>query len=666
MSTPVTDAMPQGNAEGFRKYFRYDILAGFLVFLIALPLCLAISLASGYPAIAGVLTAIVGSLVSSLISNSELTIKGPAAGLIVIAISAVTSFGYTGGLDPAADAAAYRMALAVGVAAGIIQIVFGLVKAGTLGDFFPISTVHGMLAAIGVIIVLKQLPITIGQSADGEPLEVLRELPEKFQDANPEIAIIGVTSLIILFGLPLLKKVFRNRIFHLVPAQMVVLLVAVPLGIWFDLAHEHTYSWGGEKFAVGEQFLVNVPRNLVSAIAHPDFSVFTNPTTRYDALKWVLMFALIGSLESLLSAKAIDMIDPWKRKSNQNRDLVAIGVANTAVAFFGGLPMISEIVRSKANIDGGARTRFADVWHGVFLLGFVALAPGLIHRIPLAALAAMLVYTGFRLASPREFVNVFRVGREQLLIFVCTIIGVLATDLLIGIGIGVAVKAAIHLINGVPLSSMYKPYLEIVPQGDDTVLISARGSAVFSNWIPFKREIEQVGLAERNNVIVDLSGTKLVDHSVMEKLHELEQDFHQANLRLEVVGLENHNQLSAHPLAARKKGAATIRRITIVAEDSLEHSIEEELSRLDVRQYVATPCRAAIDSHTPRDCYVRLELVATRHVCEQLLASLQATMPSSEVLTITIDDVLFNRIGIVESPVSVAKENCSELAQLNS
>jgi MFS superfamily sulfate permease-like transporter len=268
------------------------------------------------------------------------------------------------------------------------------------------------------------------------------------------------------------------------------------------------------------------------------------------------MFTLIGSLESMLSAKAIDLIDPWKRKTNLNRDLVAVGVANTAVGFIGGLPMISEIVRSKANIDNGARTRFADMWHGVFLLSFVALAPALIHRIPLAALAAMLVYTGFRLASPREFINVFKIGPEQLLIFVSTIVGVLATDLLIGVAIGIVVKAAIHVVNGVPLTSMFKPYLEVLPQGDDTVVITARGSAVFSNWLSFKRQIEQIGLQEKNNVIVDLSGTKLVDHSVMEKLHEMEEDFKQAGLHFEVIGLEDHKEFSSHPFAARKRVAS--------------------------------------------------------------------------------------------------------------
>ncbi len=555
MSDTFTDTdAPRGNAEGFKRYFKYDVFSGLLVFLIALPLCIGISLASGFPAIAGIFTAIVGSILTTFISNSELTIKGPAAGLIVIVYGAVTSFGFTGGQDPVADANAYRMALAIGVVAGVIQIVLGLVRAGVLGDFFPTSAVHGMLAAIGVIIMLKQIPVAVGQSAKGEPLEILRQIPEKIMHANPEVAVIGIVSLLILFGLPLLKKVIKNRIFQLIPGQLVVLLVAVPMGLYFDLSHEHTYTWGQQSFKLGPDFLVK-ELDLFGAIALPDFSVFANPSLRGAAIKWVIMFTLIGSLESMLSAKAVDMLDPWKRKANLNRDLVAVGLANTAVSCIGGLPMISEIVRSKANIDNGARTRFADMWHGVFLLTFVAMAPGLIHRIPLAALAAMLVYTGFRLASPREFINVFKIGPEQLLIFISTIIGVLATDLLVGIGIGIAVKAVIHLINGVPISSMYKPYLEVTPQGDDTVVISASGSAVFTNWIPFKRQIEQIGLGARNNIVVDLSGTKLVDHSVMEKLHEMESDFHQAGLKFEVVGLDSHRQFSTHPHAARKRRA---------------------------------------------------------------------------------------------------------------
>jgi MFS superfamily sulfate permease-like transporter len=639
MSTPAlaVDEVPRGNAAGFKKYFKQDFFSGLLVFLIALPLCIGISLASGFPATAGIFTAIVGSILTSLISNSELTIKGPAAGLIVIVFGAVTSFGFTGGQDPAADFAAYRMALAVGVVAGVIQILFGLVRAGVLGDFFPTSAVHGMLAAIGVIIMLKQIPVAVGQTAKGEPLEILREIPEKLMNANPEIAAIGIVSLIILFGMPILKKHIKNRFVQLIPGQMIVLLVAVPMSHYFDLAHEHTFSWNQHQISIGPEFLVK-ELHLFSALTYPDFSVFTNPDLRLSAAKWVIMFALIGTLESMLSAKAIDMLDPWKRKTNLNRDLVAVGIANTAVACIGGLPMISEIVRSKANIDNGARTRFADMWHGFFLLGMVALAPALIHHIPLAALAAMLVYTGFRLASPREFINVFKIGPEQLVIFCTTIVAVLATDLLIGIGIGIAVKAFIHLLNGLPLSSLVKPYLEVSTQGDDTVIITARGSAVFTNWIPFKREIEQLGLAERNNVIIDLSGTKLVDHSVMEKLHEMEGDFEQAGLRFSVVGLEGHTGLSSHPHATRKKGGRGMRRLTIVADRSDESVLVNHLASFGALSCTSTECRErqAGSGETHR---ARIEILAAPEACNQMLGYLRRETPNLNRVTVSVESV---------------------------
>ena len=537
--------IPKTGLAGLRENFGNDLLSGFLVFLIALPLCLGISIASGYPAIAGVFTAIVGGLISHFISNSELTIKGPAAGLIVIAVGCVTDFGYTMGQSPTADYQAYRMALAVGVAAGILQILLGVFRSGILGEFFPSSAVHGMLAAIGIIIIAKQLPVALGAFAKGGPLDLLIHIPDHFTHMNPAIAMIGGISLLILFGLPLIK----NRYIRMIPGPMLVILIAVPLGMWLDISHEHIYTLAGHLYQVGEEFLVAVPNNIFKAITTPDFAALALP----KAWKWVIMFALIGSLESLLSAKAVDLIDPWKRKTNQDRDMLAVGIGNTICAFIGGLPMISEIVRSRANIDNGARTRYANLFHGVFLLLFVALVPNLIHRIPLAALAAMLVYTGYRLAHPREFLHVYEIGSEQLTVFVTTIVAVLATDLLIGIAIGIGVKLGFHFYSGVPLRSLFRPKMEVAADGKDHFLIKVEGSAIFSNWIYLKRKIEKLAFEEKKNVTLDLADVRLVDHSVMTKISELKADFVSVGLKLEVKGLNNHEPFSKHPLAARRK-----------------------------------------------------------------------------------------------------------------
>lgn len=534
---------PRGTLAGLRDYWKHDLLSGFLVFLIALPLCLGIALACGYPAISGIFTAIIGGMLATFFSNSELTIKGPAAGLIVIAIGCVTDFGFTGGRDPAADFQAYRLALGVGVVAGSIQILFGVFRAGILGEFFPSSAVHGLLASIGVIIIAKQFPITLGLGSEGTPLELLAKIPQFILNMNPLVGLIGVVSLIIMFGYPLI----RNPKLKMVPAPMVVLLVTVPLGLYFNLSQEQTYSFNGRDYPLGPSFLVNVPANMFSAITFPDFSGVATAT----GWKYIILFAFIGSLESLLSAKAIDEIDPWRRKTNHDRDLLAVGMGNTAAAFIGGLPMISEIVRSKANIDNGARTRFANMFHGSFLLISVALVPGLINQIPLAALGAMLVFTGYRLASPQSFVHMYQVGREQLVIFVSTIIGVLATDLLVGIGIGICVKAMIHLIQGTPPLSLLRLRVDVHQSGPDPARVAVKESAVFSTWIALRKRLEP--FKDKPAVVLDLSDTCLVDHTVMERLNEMKKEYKEAGSELIVEGLDQHQRLSDYPTAARRK-----------------------------------------------------------------------------------------------------------------
>ena len=257
--TLEANQVPRGTFAGLRSYWKSDLLSGFLVFLIALPLCLGISLACGYPAIAGIFTAIIGGLLATFFSNSELTIKGPAAGLIVIAIGCVTEFGFTGGRDPAADFQAYRLALGVGVAAGAIQILFGVFRAGILGEFFPSAAVHGLLASIGIIIIAKQFPITMGLGSEGTPLELLAKIPQFIVGMNPIVGLIGVISLIIMFGYPLIK----NPKLRVIPAPMVVLLVTVPLGIYFSLSQERTYSVQRSRLHPWAGFPCQCPREHV-------------------------------------------------------------------------------------------------------------------------------------------------------------------------------------------------------------------------------------------------------------------------------------------------------------------------------------------------------------------------------------------------------------------
>ncbi len=519
---------PRGNWEGLKLHANADILSGFLVFLIALPLCLGIALASGYPAIAGILSAIVGGIVATFFSNSELTIKGPAAGLIVIALGCVTEFGFTGGVDPAKDYQAYRLALGVGVAAGIVQILFGVFRLGILGEFFPLAAIHGLLASIGIIIIAKQFPVLLGLQPEGPPLELLASIPSFILNMNPGVGAIGMISLTIVAGYTLIK----NPKLRIIPAPMMMLLITVPMGVYVGIGEERSYTLNNQIYQLGEKFLVNVPSNIFNALAFPDFSGLTSET----GIKYVILFALIGSLESLLSAKAVDAIDPWKRKTNMDRDMLAVGLGNTLSAFIGGLPMISEIVRSKANIDNGARTRFANFFHGAFLLLCVALIPGIINQIPLAALAALLVVTGFRLASPKEFVHMYHLGKDQFIIFLSTIFGVLATDLLKGIAIGIGVRIIIHIINGVPIPLFFKLNADI-HESDQSATIFIREAAIFSTWISLRKHLNHF-FQEGKPVTLDLTETRIVDYTVRSKIDEWTKEFKEKGLEFSVRGLD--------------------------------------------------------------------------------------------------------------------------------
>jgi MFS superfamily sulfate permease-like transporter len=312
--------------------------------------------------------------------------------------------------------------------------------------------------------------------------------------------------------------------------------------------------------------------------------------------------------------------------------------------------MISEIVRSKANIDNGARTRFADFWHGIFLLLCVALIPTTLHRIPLAALAAMLVYTGYRLAHPTEFVHVYRIGKEQLAIFVTTLIAVLATDLLIGIVIGILLKMIIHVVNGVPVKALFKPYIDVEDVDDKTSLIVAHQSAVFSNWIPFRRQIEQIGLIQRRNLIVDVSDTVLVDHSVMEKLEEMKRDFEQEGLEFEVRGLDTLRPLADNAHAARKRGLASVRRITVVADGSLEEWLEREFIQCGATGYTAIPCYGAgrrnlSNGTLENSARIRIEVVAPEDVCNAILDFLRRDILPEHHVTACVETVDVVRVA---------------------
>lgn len=513
---------------------KADITSGFLVFLIALPLSLGIAMASGFPPIAGVMTAMIGGILGSLVGSARLTIKGPAAGLIVIVIGAVTELG-AGDME-----VGYHRAIAVGVVAGAIQIGLALARLGFVGALMPPAVVHGMLAAIGVIIISKQAHVLMGVTPVAKgPLPLLAEIPESLGRLNPEVFLIGALALLILFGMPRLGIKALKK----VPAPLLVLLMSVPLGMYYHFEISHSYEFVGHMYEVGPKLLVQLPANLAAAVAMPDFSVITSGTS----IKYIIMFTLVGSVESVLSATAVDSLDPAKRASNLDRDLLAIGIGNTLAAAIGGLPMISEIVRSKANIDAGATSPFSNFFHGIFLLVFVALLPGVLQRIPLAALAAMLVFTGTRLASPNEFKHAWKVGPDQLFVFCSTLLVTLATDLLIGVGVGLVLEVAVHVMHGARLGQLFRAEFQEVREGE-TLELYVKGCAAFTNLRGLAKRLDALDDSV-TRVVIDFGGAQLVDHTVQERLRRIADEW--PNRTLAMRGLEAHQAASTHSCAAR-------------------------------------------------------------------------------------------------------------------
>ena len=538
-------SLPKDGFEGLKENFSSDALSGFLVFLLALPLSLGISGASDFPPIYGLITAMIGGLVVSFFAGSLLTIKGPAAGLIVIVAGAVSELGH-GNSD-----LGWKLALGAVVVAGVLQVIFGLLKLGSLSDFFPLSAVHGMLAAIGIIIISKQLHILVGMNPLTElgkpmvePLELLTELKNTFANffMHKDVAIVGLVSLALVFGWPMLPVKALKKI----PSALVVLVVAIPLATYFGIHNIADVTTASGEVIKGFKPLLEFKKGLTDILGvNVSFDGMSQTGT---FIKFVIMFALVGSLESLLTIKAVDELDSFKRRSNTNKDLIAVGIGNIFAGVLGGLPMISEVARSSANVSNGAKTRWANFFHGVFILLFLIFAVTFSDLIPKTALAAMLIGVGWKLAHPREFGHMAKIGADQIAVFITTIIFTLATDLLIGIGAGIVLKLLLHLGRGVKFRSLFSAKSQIVGN-----TITVYNAAVFSNFVKVKNKIHSFEFTD--DVILDLSDCVFIDHSVIETLYHIKNDFSTEVGSLTILGIEELKNVgsSTHLLAARRR-----------------------------------------------------------------------------------------------------------------
>lgn len=484
------------------KFLKTDLLSGMVVFLVALPLCLGIAVASGAPPFAGIICGVIAGIVVGSLSGSHVSVSGPAAGLIAIILAAITDLGY-------------EVFLVAVVIAGAIQLTLGFLKAGTISSYFPTCVIEGMLVAIGIIIIKKEIPHAIGYDKahegdffsleKGSETGFFTEIINSINYAHLGAIIVTVVSIAILIAF---NKVSFLKKIKVVPGALAVVVVGIILNEIFKAT--------GSGLAISQEHLVTLPTassftEFIGQFTNPDFTAFGSSKV------WIVgaTIAIVASIETLLCLEAADKMDPLKRFSSSNKELKAQGVGNILSGLVGGLPMTSVIVRTTANINAGARTRMSAVAHGVFLLVTILTIPWLLNKIPMACLAAILIMIGLRLASPKVFKHMWKAGKYQFIPFIATVLAVVLTDLLKGVGIGLAVSIIFILKGNMKLAYFFKK--EKHHEGE-TIHIDLAQEVSFLNKAAIKQTLAH--LPSNSKVVIDAANTVYIDYDVLELIRD--------------------------------------------------------------------------------------------------------------------------------------------------
>jgi MFS superfamily sulfate permease-like transporter len=511
------------------KYYRllwlkYDLPAGVSVFLVALPLCLGIALASGAPLYAGLLSGIIGGILVSLVSGSQLAVSGPAAGLTTLVSASIISLGD------------YRIFLLTVIVAGAFQIVLGSLKFGAIANYFPSSVIKGMLAAIGIILILKQIPLALGyDKPDFWRVSLIHivsseNFMEKYSKFNQETTmatiIITVVSLILMF---LLQQPFAKKL-RVLPAPLLVVITGVIINI--------VLARLASVYSLKHSQLVNIPSNIFSAVSFPDLSKLF---TRSEIWKNGIVIGMLATLETLLCIEAIDKLDRHNRITPVNRELIAQGVGNIACGFLGAIPMTAVVVRGAANVDAGARTKLSAFTHGLFLLLAVLLVPFLLNMIPYASLAAILLVTGFNLTKPKLYRNMWSLGWKQFIPFIITILVILSTDLLIGVSIGLLISTYFIIQNN--FKAEYKVTKTFVNE-TEVYYIKLNTNVTFLNKVNLRKALDQI--PEYSELTIDGSECNFIDYDILEIISEYETKANDRDIKVYLNGIQKVNVTAVH------------------------------------------------------------------------------------------------------------------------
>jgi MFS superfamily sulfate permease-like transporter len=496
------------------KHLKSDLPAGVVVFLVAVPLCLGIALASGAPLFAGLISGIVGGIVVGIASGSQLSVSGPAAGLTVIVLNAITTL------------STFEAFLSAVVLAGIFQLILGFLRAGIIGHFFPSSVIKGMLSAIGLILILKQIPHALGDDRDYEGdaaffqpdgENTFSEIILAVQNIDQSALIISLSCLaiLILWERPFMKKMNWTKI---IPGPLVAVMAGVGINEVFRKTNPSAVLEGDHLVIIP---VANSAQEFLNNLTFPDFSALLNP----DLYVVALTIAIIASLETLLSLDAVDKLDPLKRIAPQSRELKAQGLGNLISGLLGGLPVTAVIVRSSANVSSGAQTKVSAVFHGILLVTFVIFFPRILNLIPLSALAAILLLVGFKLTKPSLYMQTLRKGLDQFIPYVVTIVAILLTDLLVGISIGMVV-GLFYVVKTNFHSSIS------VTRDQNNYLLRFTKDVSFLNKAVLRREMERI--PENSYVIIDGTKSTFIDRDISETIQDFEETAKFRNITVEI------------------------------------------------------------------------------------------------------------------------------------
>ncbi|OIQ39993.1 MAG: hypothetical protein BM563_03740 [Bacteroidetes bacterium MedPE-SWsnd-G1] len=539
--------IPASGFKGLKENWRSDLTAALSVSLVALPLALGVAVASGVTPMAGLMSSIIAGVVTTFFRGSNLAINGPAAGLIAAIL---------GGLAVLDGNINY--VLAAIVVSGAIQVLFGLLKMGRYAKLLPSSVLHGILAAIGVIIFAKQIHFALGTKTEADTIiNILIDAVSKIPELNPFVFIISLLGVLVL----VFYKRINIKFIRVIPAPMWVLVLALPIVFGFDFFHAHGIELFGHTYNVSPDLLISIPENPLDSIMHPDFSrIGTWPfwTT-------VLSITAIGTVITMASARAVDKLDPYKRTTNLNKDLLGVGLSTMVSGALGGLPIINVIVRSTVNVNNNAKTKWSNFYHGLFLILFVVLLAPVLRSIPLAALAAILVHTGFKLASPKVFKNTYDQGVEQLLFLSSTLIITLYTSLLYGIIGGILITLTLHILLAKVgfrnfFKMIYNSGSKVYQLENGTYDVKLKGVANFLYALRLDKLLEDIPTG--STIKIDMSQTRLVDLSIMENLIEFKRTHDNNGGNVQLMGLDNHTSSTSHNRALKVVTGRRKKRIT--------------------------------------------------------------------------------------------------------